>query len=109
MIRVTAFEWKAAGQKQILYVGADKHIHVLSKSTFNDWTHLDLNDKNVTGAPEVPDSAIPVGFEWTAGESKEVYFVTGDGHIQELHKGTGNQWAWADLHEKFKNLNFPLA
>jgi hypothetical protein len=31
MIRLAGFEWKSAGTKQIVYVGADNHLYELSR------------------------------------------------------------------------------
>src|SRR4051794_4670977 len=95
MFRLTGYEWKVGGTKQVAYVGIDDHIHELYKSNNQAWKQADLT--NLTGAPNVPDSSLLVGYEWAAGKSKQVVYTTGDGHIHELHVKQGDQWSHADL------------
>jgi hypothetical protein len=37
------------------------------------------------------------GYSWEAGQSKQVVYLTNDGHIHELYVTVGGTWKHADL------------
>ena len=89
------FAWKAGGSKQVVYLTADGHFHELFVSVGGSWSHADLTQ--ITGAPRPqPDTAF-TGYEWKAGDSKQVVYRTEDGHIHELFVSVGGSWSHADL------------
>ena len=89
------FAWKAGGSKQVVYLTADGHIHELFVSVGGSWSHADLTQ--ITGAPlPQPDTAF-TGYEWEAGGTKQVVFLTANGHIHELFVSVEGSWSHADL------------
>ena len=103
MIRLAAFQWKAGASKHIVYVGTDDHLHELSFTQNQGWSHADLN-LSAPGAPNVPDSAIQTAYEWKALGTKQVCYTTTDGHIHELSRrpDPNAEWHHADLTQMAK-------
>ena len=93
--QVTAgYSWSQGRSKQIVFVGDDGHIHELSVVAGNSWIHADLTA--LTNSP-LPSSRYMVGYEWAEGSSKQVAYVSQDGHIHELYLQAGRGWQHADL------------
>jgi len=103
VIRLAAFEWKAGASKHIVYVGTDDHLHELSFTQSQGWSHADLN-QSAPGAPSLPDSAIPTAYDWNSMGTKQVCYTTDDGHIHELFRRSdpNGEWAHADLTQMAK-------
>ena len=98
MLRTAAYAWEKGGTKQVVYRAADGHIHELFVPVGGSWSHADLTQ--ITGAPQPdPDSAF-AGYEWEAGGSKQVVYVTPNGHIHELFVPVGGSWSHADLTQR---------
>lgn len=94
-IQVTAgYSWQDGHSKQIVFIGDDKHIHELSVQMGQPWRHVDLTA--ITNTP-LPSSYYMVGYEWSAGRSKQVTYVGQDEHIHELYMEAGNVWQHVDL------------
>jgi hypothetical protein len=91
---LVAFDWKAAGTKQLIYSGRDGHLHELSGGVTGLWNYTDLT--NATGAPPV-ENALLAGYAWEGGKTKQVVYVSGDGHIHELMSGLDGVWRHSDL------------
>jgi hypothetical protein len=95
MRRIATYAWEKGGTKQVVYRAADGHIHELFVAVGGSWSHADLT--RMTGAPQpAPDTAF-AGYEWEAGGSKQVVYLTADGHIHELFVAMGGSWSHADL------------
>src|SRR5262249_4750499 len=95
MLRIAAYVWEKGGTKQVVYRAADGHIHELFVSVGGSWSHADLTQ--MTRAPQpAPDTAF-AGYEWEAGSSKQVVYITADGHIHELVVSVGGSWSHEDL------------
>ena len=92
---IAAYGWEAGGSKQVVYVTDDGHIHELSVSVGGGWNHADLTA--LTGAPSAAAGSPIAAYGWEAGGSKQLVYVTGDGHIHELVVGMGAGWSHADL------------
>ena len=91
------YEWKAAGTKQITYPAyfpPNLHVVELSVSPGGMWSHADLTA--ITGAPN-SSNFCPFGYEWGAGQTKQVVFVAEAGGIRELYCRLGQDWAHGDL------------
>lgn len=94
-VQITAgYSWSNGRSKQIVFVGDDDHIHELSVEMGKPWYHVDLTA--LTNAA-LPSSKSMVGYEWAEGASKQVAYVSQDGHIHELFLHAGHKWQHADL------------
>ena len=93
----TGYSWSVGHSKQVALVGDDDHIHELSVEKGQPWQHIDLTA--LTNAP-LPASKRMVGYEWLEGRSKQVAFVSEEGHIHELVLVAGNAWQQVDLTER---------
>jgi hypothetical protein len=90
------YEWKAGGTKQVVYRTEDGHIHELFVPMGGSWDHADLT--LMTDAPPAStNSPIIAGYEWKAGGTKQVVYLTANGHIHELFVAVGGSWSHADL------------
>jgi hypothetical protein len=96
MSPLAGFSWAAGGTKQIIYMDRNRHIQELHTDTRVWWQCTDLTA--LTHAPLVDGTAL-AGFEWTAGNTKQVVYVDHNYHIQELYVGPGGQWQIVDLTE----------
>jgi len=93
---LAGYSWTAGGTKQIIYMDRNRHIQELYTSVHGWWECTDLTA--LTNAPLVDGTALS-GFEWTAGNTKQVVYVDHNYHIQEMHVGPGGHWQAADLTE----------
>lgn len=89
---ISCYAWQI--QKQVVYLTNDGHIHELSVAAGSSWIHTDLSQ--ITGAPPSPGRSL-CGYGWQSGSTKQVVYVTNDGHIHELFVPSGQSWAHADL------------
>ena len=91
---VNGYGWEAGQSKQIVFTTGDGHIHELYVNVGGAWNHADLTA--LAGAP--PATLVVNGYGWEAGQSKQIVFTTGDGHIHELYVNAGGAaWNHADL------------
>src|SRR6266566_1799960 len=91
---IAGYAWSQGGFKQVVYVGGNGHIQELFVQQGQPWSVADLSA--ITGAPPAISTAI-VGYDWAKGGSKQVAYVDGNGHIQELFLTPGGAWSVADL------------
>jgi hypothetical protein len=91
---LVAYEWQAAGTKQLVYTGRDGHLHELSAGITGPWKYTDLTQ--VSGAP-LAENSLLAAYAWEGGKTKQVVFVSGDGHISELASGLDGAWKLTDL------------
>ena len=91
---LVGFGWEARGSKQVIYLTGEGHVHELSVALDGSWAHVDLTQ--LTSAPPAGRSAL-AAYSWKALSSKEVVYLSGDGHVHELCVGIGGHWAHADL------------
>jgi hypothetical protein len=90
------FAWKAAGSKQVLYVGADKHIHELWVGVGGAWRHADLTA--LVGAPVAAATSFPIAaFAWDAAGTKVAAYQGNDGDLHELSVAKGGKWQHQNL------------
>ena len=85
---------KAGGTKHVVYTGRDGHIHELSAGVIGMWKHSDLTQ--VTGAP-LAEGALLVAYAWQAKSTRQVVYISGDGHLHELAAGAADRWSHIDL------------
>jgi hypothetical protein len=92
---IAGYEWGAGQSKQVVYMTADGHIHELSVQWGGRWTHLDLTQ--IANAPLAAGWSDLAAYQWDAGQSKQVVYMTADGHVHELSLPLGGKWAHVDL------------
>lgn len=84
----------AGGTKHVVYTGLDDHIHELSTGVIGMWKHTDLTQ--VTGAP-LAEGALLAAYAWQAKSTRQVVYISGDGHLHELTAGATGRWSHIDL------------
>src|SRR5207244_10068082 len=89
------FAVEVTSSKQVGYLTADGHIHELSVAVGGNWSHADLSA--MTGTPAAAPGSFISGFAVEAMRSKQVVYLTADGHIHELSVAVGGNWFHADL------------
>jgi hypothetical protein len=92
---LSGFAVEAMRSKQVVYLTADGHIHELSVAVGGNWSHADLTV--IARAPAAAPGAFLSGFAVEAMRSKQVVYLTADGHIHELSVAVGGNWSHADL------------
>ena len=98
--RFSCFEWSVGNTKQVVYLRTDGHIHELFVPVGGSWGHADLTDlTKAAGAPPASLNCQIVGYQWRAGDAKQVVYRTDDGHIDELFVSVGGSWGHADLNQ----------
>lgn len=90
-----ACSWETDQSKSIAYESASSHIHELSVRVGGRWSHADLTT-HIGAPPNAPGSPL-TAFAWRAGASKQVAYLTDDGHVHELSVAVGGRWSHADL------------
>ena len=94
----SAYAWSAENTKQVVYADTNGHIIELFVFVGGQWSWADLT--TITGAPLAPfASELVAGYDWPAGNTKQVVYADENHHIIELSVGVGGQppWSWADL------------
>jgi hypothetical protein len=89
--RLSAYGWEAGKSKQVVYVTLDGHIHELSVQVGENWRHADLTQ--IAGAPRAA-CGFANGYAWETGRSKQVVYLTANGHIHEIAKYTTSVRGW---------------
>jgi hypothetical protein len=88
----------------------DGHIHELYVAVGGSWSHADLTElTKSTGAPPAAPYSLLTAYAWEAGGSKQVVYLTGDGHIHELYVAVGGSWSHADLTKNTSGVPVPLS
>jgi hypothetical protein len=95
---LAGFAWETGGTKQVVYVGADRHVHEVMREKHGAWTHTDLT--TLLGIPEGRSEVI-AGHEWSAQFAKHVIYLDTqeNPHIHSLLLVHGSDWRHADLTE----------
>jgi hypothetical protein len=83
---LAAYSWENGLSKQVVYLTGDGHVHELFVQAGGAWGHADLSA--LTGAPAAAGNRLSA-YSWEAGESKQVIYTTGDGHVHELYVYVG--------------------
>ncbi len=91
---LAGYAWSAERTKQVAYVDGQGHVIELFVAAGDPWHWVDLTE--LTGAP-LPSRTALAGYDWTAGGTKQVAYVDGQGHVIELFVAAGNPWQWVDL------------
>jgi len=93
-LTLVGYAWKTGGTKQVVYTGAAGHVHELATGVTGMWRYTDLTQ--VTGSP-LAEGALLAAYAWEAKGTRQVVFMSGDGHIHELMTGTRDAWSQTDL------------
>jgi hypothetical protein len=91
---LAGYPWSAGGTKQVVYSDQQSHIIELFVARGSPWQWVDLTV--LTGAPPASGSAL-AGYAWSAGGTKQVVYVDGQGHVIELFVAESSLWQWVDL------------
>lgn len=91
---LVGYSLRAAGTKHIVYSGRDGHLHELSAGVTGMWQYTDLTQ--LLGVP-LAENALLAAYAWEAGKTKQVVYVSGDGHVHELMCGMDGTWKHTDL------------
>ena len=91
---LAGYPWSVGGTKQVAYVDGQGHVIELFVAEGSPWQWVDLTV--LTGAPPANDSAL-AGYDWPNGQTKQVAYVDGQGHVIELFVAKGSPWQWVDL------------
>jgi hypothetical protein len=93
---ISGYSWENGDTKQVVYKDVNGHIHELYVGVGGSWKHADLTQ--LAGAP-VASGHFLAGFAWEEDNTKQVTYVTNDGHIHELYVSAKTSWKWthADL------------
>jgi hypothetical protein len=93
-LALVGYAWKAAGTKQLVYSGRDAHLHELVAAVTGLWKPTDLTQ--LTGSPLVENASL-AAYAWEANNTKQVVFVSGDGHVHELTGSLDGTWRQSDI------------
>ncbi|MGX4691545.1 hypothetical protein [Streptomyces sp. JNUCC 63] len=106
---LSGYEWAAGNSKQVAYLDSAGHVHELYVTSGGNWAHADLMDQTrMTGSPAPPASGSALsGYEWAAGNSKQVAYLDSAGHVHELYVTSGGNWAHADLMDQTRMTGSP--
>ena len=86
------FDWAAANTRQVVYFDAARHdIWELSAEPGGNWVATDLTAS--TGAPAAAAGSPLSAYAWAGGSAKQVLYLDVHGHVQELSKSAGGDWA----------------
>ncbi len=93
-LALVGYASKAGGTKHVVYTGPDGHIHELAAGVSGMWRYTNLTQ--VTGAPPA-EGATLAAYAWEARRTRQVVYISGDGHIHELAAQVGGTWSHTDL------------
>ena len=91
---LVGFDWPEGCSKQVVYVSQDHHIHEFVVGMGGGWQHADLT--TLAGAP-LASSRFITGYAWPEASTKQVSYLSLDGHIHELWVQPGGKWQHADV------------
>jgi len=98
---LVGYAWESGGSEQVAYLTSDGHVHELYWNGSGQpdgggpgWAHIDLTQ--YTGAPPATGTSL-TAYGWDSDKTKQVAFVTADGHIHELYVSVGGNWQTIDL------------
>ncbi len=86
-----------AGEKQIVYLTEDRHLHELRCDATGKWSHADLMEQPGIEATVAVSGSPLTGY--VAGGCKQFAYLSADGHVHELSCGPSGPWTHADLME----------
>src|SRR6266849_2449055 len=93
MKTLVGFDWPEGRSKQVVYVSQDHHVHEFVGGMGGRWEHADLT--TLAGAPPASSRFI-TGYAWPESSTKQVAYLSMDGHIHELWVQPGGKWQHVD-------------
>jgi hypothetical protein len=99
---LSAYHWKTAGTKQVVYTAPDDSIHEIAVGKTGTWKHSNLT--RLARAP-LAERAVLSAYATEYDHAKHVAYIGGDDHIYEL-SFRANHWSVTDL---TKQTDAPLA
>src|SRR6266567_3703895 len=94
MKALVGFDWPEGRSKQVVYVSQDHHVHEFFVGMGGRWEHADLT--TLAGAPPASSRFI-TGYAWPESSTKQVAYLSMDGHIHELWVQPEGRWQHADV------------
>jgi hypothetical protein len=92
---LAGYAWSAGGTKQVVYRDQQSHVVELFVARGSPWQWVDLTA--LTGAPLSDQGGVLAGYDWLNGQTQQIAYVDGRGHVIELCVASGSPWQWADL------------
>src|SRR5690349_20383227 len=93
-MKLCGYDWPRGGTKQLVWRDDQGQVRELVKGYESPWQSANLTE--LTGAPPPSGTAL-VGYDWSAGGTKQVVYVDAQGHVIELFVSAGDSWQWVDL------------
>jgi hypothetical protein len=91
---LVGFDWPEGRSKQVVFVSQDHHIHEFVVGVEGNWQHTDLT--TLAGA-SLASSRFITGYAWPESSTKQVAYLSQDGHIHELWVQPGEKWQYTDV------------
>jgi hypothetical protein len=102
-ISIVGYPFKATGSKYVVYTAADAHIHELSVGVTSPWHYTNLTQAAGT---HLVESRVLVAYAWESQKTRQVAYLSPDGHVHELQVDVKGSWKHQDLTQLFE---VPLA
>jgi len=95
---LSGYSWAVGNSKQVVYLDPAGHVHELFIARGDKkWGPADLTSLT-KGTPARVIGVSPLsGYEWPAGQSKQVVYFDANGLVNELAIQSGGQWGHANL------------
>jgi hypothetical protein len=84
-----------SASKQVACLDSAQHVHQLFVTIGTPWAQKDLTV--LTGAPPAVARSPLSGYQWPGGNSEQVVYLDGSGHVHELWVTPSTPWKHADL------------
>ena len=92
---LAGYAWSAGRTKQVAYVDDQSHIIELFVAGGGQWQWADVTA--LTGAPLAGQAGALAGYDWLNGQTKQIAYADGQGHVIELCVARESPWQWADV------------
>ncbi|MEU7062091.1 hypothetical protein, partial [Streptomyces sp. NPDC046197] len=109
---LSGYGWAAGNSAQAVHLddaGDVWESYVIGSIGSGILERADLTDQTrMTDSPAPPASGTALsGYEWAAGNSKQVVYLDSAGHVHELYVTVGGKWKHADLMDQTRWMVSP--
>jgi hypothetical protein len=91
------YDWEAGSSKQVVYFDNCGSVNELFRRLGQDWRYANLSE--ASKAPAAAHDSKLSGYQWTAGNTKQVVYLDSAGHVHELYCAVGGNWLHGPLSE----------